>query len=58
MRNIKFESLTAMALLLSSVLYTACSSQTGAEETKQPGVHHMGSAPMSDAKMPGKVPDR
>ena len=47
-----------MALLLTSLLYTACASDTGrSAETKQPGVHKMGSAPMSDAKHPGKLPE-
>jgi hypothetical protein len=44
-------SLAALALLLTGLLVGACSSNTG-----QPGVHSMGSAPMSNAKHPGKVP--
>jgi len=50
-----FELLAVMALL-TPLLYTACSSEPRSEERKQPGVHHMGPAPMSDAKMPGKIP--
>jgi hypothetical protein len=45
-------SLAALALLLTSLLSGACSSNTGEE-----GMHHMGPAPMSNAKMPGKLPD-
>jgi hypothetical protein len=41
-------SLAALALLLTG-LVSACSSNTGQE-----GMHSMGSAPMSNAKMPGR----
>ena len=46
-------TLTALALLLTLLLFSACSSNTGQE-----GMHQMGSAPMSNAKMPGQLPDR
>jgi hypothetical protein len=42
-------SLVALALLLTGLFVSACSSNTAQE-----GVHYMGSAPMSDAKMPGR----
>ena len=42
-------SIAASALLLAGLLVSACSSTNG-----QQGVHKMGSAPMSDAKMPGR----
>jgi hypothetical protein len=42
----------ALALLLSCLFFNACSSNTGQE-----GIHKMGPAPMSNAKMPGKLPD-
>jgi hypothetical protein len=49
-------SLAALALL-TGLLVGACSSNTGSSNTGQPpGVHSMGSAPMGNAKMPGKVP--
>ena len=41
--------LAALALLLTSLFESACSSTTGQE-----GMHHMGSAPMSNEKMPGR----
>jgi hypothetical protein len=44
-------SLSALALLLTGLFVSACSSSTS-----QPGVHQMGSAPMSNAKHPGTVP--
>jgi membrane protein involved in colicin uptake len=44
-------SLAALALLFTFLLFGACSSNTGQE-----GVHKMGSAPMSNAKMPGSLP--
>jgi hypothetical protein len=44
-------SLAVLALLFTGLFVNACSSNTGQE-----GSHHMGSAPMSNEKMPGKVP--
>jgi hypothetical protein len=44
-------SLAVLALLLTGLFVNACSSSTGQE-----GTHQMGSAPMSNEKMPGKVP--
>jgi hypothetical protein len=41
-------SLFALALLLTGLFVSACSSNTAQES-----VHFMGSAPMGDAKMPG-----
>ena len=53
-----FRLIPAIALLLTPLLYTACASDTGhSAKAKQPGVHMMGPAPMSDAKHPGKLPD-
>jgi hypothetical protein len=47
-------SLVALALLLLTDLFvSACSSNTGQED-----MHQMGSAPMGNAKMPGKVPQQ
>jgi len=43
-------SLAALALF-TALLSSGCSSNTGEE-----GGHHMGSARMSNEKMPGKVP--
>ena len=43
-------SIAASALLLAGLLVSACSSTNNG----QGGVHKMGSAPMSDAKMPGR----
>jgi hypothetical protein len=45
-------SLAALVLLLSGLFVGACSSNTG----QPPGTHSMGSAPMSNAKHPGKPP--
>jgi hypothetical protein len=45
-------SLAGLVLLLTCLLFGACLSNTGQE-----GIHHMGPAPMSNAKMPGKLPD-
>jgi len=42
-------SFAALALLLTDLFVSACSSNTGQE-----GAHSMGSAPMSNAKMPGR----
>ncbi len=42
------KSLAALALLLTGLFVGACSTNTGRE-----GTHQMGSAPMSDQKMPG-----
>jgi hypothetical protein len=44
-------SLAALALLLTGLFVNACSSNTGLE-----GSHTMGSARMSNQKMPGKLP--
>jgi hypothetical protein len=41
-----------MVLLLTDLFVGACSSNTG----ETPGTHSMGSAPMSNAKHPGKPP--
>jgi hypothetical protein len=48
-------SLTALALLLTGLFVSACSSNTS-QPAAQPGVHQMGSAPMSNAKHPGQLP--
>ena len=45
------KSLAALALLLTGLFVSACSSNTG-----QPGIHQMGASPMSNAKMPGQLP--
>jgi hypothetical protein len=45
-------SLAALVLLLTDLFVGACSSNTG----QTPGTHSMGSAPMSNAKHPGKPP--
>jgi len=42
----------ALVFLRAGLFFTACEANRG-----QQGVHMMGSAPMSDAKHPGKVPD-
>jgi hypothetical protein len=58
MKKNQFGLIAVIALLLTTLLYTACASDKGrSAETKQPGVHKMGSSPMSDAKHPGKLPD-
>jgi hypothetical protein len=44
-------SLAALALLLTGLFVSACSSNSGME-----GSHTMGSARMGNQKMPGKVP--
>ena len=50
-------SLAGLALLLTGLFVGACSSTTGSSNTGQPpGVHSMGSAPMGNAKHPGKPP--
>jgi hypothetical protein len=46
-------SLTALTLLLAGLFASSCSSNTGQE-----GSHQMGSAPMSNEKMPGKPPQQ
>jgi hypothetical protein len=51
-RNIK-GSLITLTLLIAGLLASACSSNTGHE-----GTHQMGSAPMSNEKMPGKPPQQ
>jgi hypothetical protein len=48
-------SLAAFALLLTGLFVGGCSSSTGSS-SQQPGTHSMGSAPMSNAKHPGKLP--
>jgi hypothetical protein len=53
MKKNKTTTLAALALLLIGLLFSACSANTGRE-----GTHKMGSAPMSNAKMPGSHPER
>ena len=50
-------SLAALVLLLTGLFVGACSSSNSSSSTsQQPGTHSMGSAPMSNAKHPGKLP--
>lgn len=56
MKNRK-ASLISITMLVAVLLTVGCSSTSTSTERKHPGVHKMGSMPMSDAKMPGKVPD-
>jgi hypothetical protein len=52
-------SLAALALLLTGLFVGACSSNTSSSNTSQPpGTHSMGSAPMGNAKHPGKLPEQ
>jgi len=52
-------SLAAFALLITGLFVGACSSNTGSSNTSQPpGTHSMGSAPMGNAKHPGKLPEQ
>jgi len=52
-------SRAGLALLLTGLFLGACSSSTGSSNTSQPpGIHSMGSAPMSNAKHPGAVPQQ
>ena len=52
-------SLAALALLLTGLFVGVCSSNTGSSNTSQPpGTHSMGSAPMGNAKHPGKLPEQ
>jgi hypothetical protein len=48
-------SLAALALLLTGLFVGACSSDSS-NTGQPPGVHSMGSAPMGNAKHPGKPP--
>ena|SRR5438067_1033465 len=50
MKKNAIKSLCVLALLLTVVIVSACSSNSGNE-----GTHQMGSAPMSNARMPGKA---
>jgi hypothetical protein len=50
-------SLAALALMLTGLFVSACSSNTS-KPAAQPGVHQMGGQPMSNAKHPGKLPEQ
>ncbi len=47
------KSLAALALLPTGLFVSACTTNKG-QEGVQPGVHQMGSSPMSNEKMPGR----